>query len=216
MLKSETSAKSFRRPKQARSAEKFEKLLDATHELVVEKSGASFNLGDVAKKAGVPTSTAYHFFSNIDAAFAALVGRYDDAFGRLLQETVDTGPYDSWQDLIGVFLDRSRHYVNENPQLMALFIGPGRTIELQQVSELGDVSIADGILRTLRHYWRIPQSPPPREIVHVAMQIVSGCWELSIHMSRRVDERIASESERAVIAYLRSYWPEQLEPIKTK
>ena len=203
----------FRKPKQARGQEKFEKLLDATHELVLERGGGSFNLGDVAKKAGVATSTAYHFFSNIDAAFAALVGRYDRVFANLLEERLANGNYSNWRDFLNRFFEESRLYVNSHPKVMSLLIGPGRTMELRQVRALGHANIVRALEEALGRYWILPGTPPASELLHLAMQMLSGCWELSIHINGRIDRKISAEAERAVYSYLRSYWAEDLEPL---
>ena len=85
----------YRRPSQARGEAKFERLLDAAHSLIEEQGVEEFSLADVAKRAGVATGSAYHFFPNLEAIFIALVERYDLAFAEIVGEPIEASAVDS-------------------------------------------------------------------------------------------------------------------------
>ena len=90
---------SFRRPRQARGIAKFDKILDAAHNLIEQKGLDNFGLYDVAEAAGVATGSVYHFFPSLQSIFVALVERYDNEFAEIIAQPVDDEAIESWEDL---------------------------------------------------------------------------------------------------------------------
>lgn len=201
----------YRRPSQARGEAKFERLLDAAHTLIEENGVEDFSLSDVAKRAGVATGSAYHFFPNLEAVFIALVERYDEAFANLVSEPIAASEVDSWQDIVGLHFEKARHFINNNPPALSLIIGPGRSWQSKQVDTIGDSNIAKAMAKTIEDFFDLPSVPPPAELLHLGIRILEGLWELSVQQHGRVTEEFSRETTRAVIAYLRLYWPAYLE-----
>ena len=53
-----------RRPAQARSRERFERIVQAARAVLVDVGFESFTFDEVAHRAGVPIGTLYQFFAN--------------------------------------------------------------------------------------------------------------------------------------------------------
>ena len=66
----------WREPKQARSEQRFEAILTAAKEIIVEKGLEGLQMRELSKQANVPIGTLYHFFDNRDAILAYLASRY--------------------------------------------------------------------------------------------------------------------------------------------
>ena len=105
--------KPYRRPSQTRGEAKFEKLLDAAHTLIEEKGVEEFSLADVARKAGVATGSAYHFFPNVEAIFIALVERYDREFVKIVSKPIEVTGVETWQDVLETHFEGARKFINE-------------------------------------------------------------------------------------------------------
>ena len=201
----------YRRPSQARGEAKFEKLLDAAHSLIEEQGVDEFSLADVAKRAGVATGSAYHFFPNLEAIFIALVERYDIAFARIVTEPIDASDVDSWQDILELHFEKARQFINANPPALILIIGPGRSWQSKQVDTIGDSNIAVAMVASIEQFFVIPSHPPPAQLLHLGIRMLEGLWELSVQQHGLVTEEFSRETTRAVAAYLRLYWPAYLE-----
>ena len=52
--------------------------------------------------------------------------------------------------------------------------------------------------------------PVPEVILHHAIRMLEGFWELSFQQHGYITEDMSRETNRAMIAYLRLYWPEYL------
>jgi AcrR family transcriptional regulator len=201
----------YRRPSQARGQEKFDKILDAAHSLIEEQGVDELSLADVAKKAGVATGSAYHFFPSLEAIFIALVERYDIIFTEIVSQPIDSASADSWQDMLGLHFDNARDFINSNPPALILLIGPGRSWQSKQVDTISDSNIANAIVVNFERTFVLPDYPPPVQLVHLGIRILEGLWELSVQQHGHVTEEYCRETTRAVIAYMRLYWPLYLE-----
>jgi AcrR family transcriptional regulator len=210
-FESETIDGPYRRPSQARGEAKFERLLDAAHALIDERGVDHFSLTDVAAQAGVASSSAYHFFPNLEALFVALVERYDQAFAKIVGEGIDPAAVTSWQDILEIQFENARRYINANPPALILIIGPGRTWQTKQADTISDSNIANSMVETFEQYFVLPENPPPTQLVHLGIRILEGIWELSVQQHGHVTDEFSRETTRAVVAYMRLYWPEFLD-----
>ena len=197
----------YRRPSQARGQEKFDRILDAAHSLIEENGVEAFSLADVAKKAGVATGSAYHFFPSLEAIFIALVERYDKIFTDIVSEPIDPASVDTWQDMLKLHFENARDFINANPPALILIIGPGRSWQSKQVDTVGDSNIANAMVENFERIFVLPDHPPPAQLVHLGIRILEGLWELSMQQHGHVTKEYSLETTRAVTAYMRLYWP---------
>ena len=210
-LSADPSDAPYRKPSQARGTEKFEKILDAAHEMIQELGHDGFSLGDVAMRAGIAKGSAYHFFPNLNAVFIALVERYDRIFIGIVSEPVRASNVRTWEDIIDIHFERARAYINANPAALCLLIGPGRTWESRLADAVGDTNISKHMIETISRFFVVPATPPPEQLMHLGIQILNGFWELSVQTHGRVTDQFSRETTRAICAYVGNYWPRHLE-----
>ena len=204
-----TSEPLYRKPTQARGIAKFEQILDAAHKLIDEQPGREISLYDVADAAGVATGSVYHFFPNIEAVFVALVERFDKIFADIIRDTEPAADA-SWREILVQHTERSREYINAHPPALLLIIGPLRTWKSRQVDTIGDAAIARAMAENYGKTLVLPVEPVPEVILHHAIRMLEGFWELSFQQHGYITEDMSRETNRAMIAYLRLYWPEYL------
>lgn len=207
----------FRRPTQARGIAKFEKILDAADELIIDGNAEELSLYDIAEKAGVAVGSVYHFFPSKHAVLIALVERYDNRFAEIVNEPlVGEGQNPrTWQDILWLQVERSREYLNNTPAALNLILGPGQTWATRQADVQGDDEIAQSMASAIEDYFQLPQSPAPKTILFNAIRILEGLWGLSFQRHGTVTDEMAEETFKAITAYLRLYWPEYLPAITT-
>lgn len=76
-----------------RSAESVERILQATQELATELGYEGTTIAKVSKRSGLPTGSIYWHFGDKDKLFAALIGRYVDAWFDRYDWTVREGEH---------------------------------------------------------------------------------------------------------------------------
>lgn len=198
----------FRRPRQVRGKEKFNKILDAADALLA-KSGAADDLSlyDIAEQAGVAVGSVYHFFPSNQAVLVALIERYDNHFGELVDEPIDQNQFDSWQDLLWLQTERSRQYLNATPGALIMILGSGQTWATRLADAAGDSAIAQSMVETLARFFQLPEKPDPTEIIFNAIRLLEALWATSYIKHGSVTDEYAAETHKAMSAYLGLYWP---------
>ncbi len=91
-----------------------------------------------------------------------------------------------------------------------LILGPLRTWQSLQVGTTGDAAIAMAMVENYQKFFVLPDLTPANVILHHAIRILEGFWELSLQQHDHVTVEMSIETNRAMIAYLRLYWPDQL------
>ncbi len=82
--------KQIREPKQTRSIQKKEKILDAALKLFCEKGYNKTTTNEIAKTAGVNIASLYSYFEDRDTIFYEILDRYHKQFAKLYDESINT------------------------------------------------------------------------------------------------------------------------------
>jgi AcrR family transcriptional regulator len=205
----------FRRPRQARGREKFEKILDAADTLIADSGTADgLSLYDIAEKAGVAVGSVYHFFPSSHAVLVALIERYDRKFEELVDEPMVEEAISDWRDVLWLQTERSRRYINATPGALIMILGSGQTWATRIADAKGDAAIAASMVTAIEHFFRLPASPDPQQIVFNAIRMLESLWATSYLQYDSVTDDYAAETHKAICAYLALYWPPYLERIE--
>ncbi len=88
-----TESNSRRVPKQARSQERYEVILDRAAKLFLEKGFSATTTNEIARQADVSIGSLYQYFGNKSAIVEALTERYVEALKEVTSDlvTMDTG-----------------------------------------------------------------------------------------------------------------------------
>lgn len=81
--------KQIRRPKQARSINKKEKILEAAMELYYEKGYYKTTTNEIAQRAGVSIGTLYSYFKDKDTVFFEVLEKYHKNFAEAKNELIN-------------------------------------------------------------------------------------------------------------------------------
>lgn len=207
----ESDVLSFRRPRQARGIEKFNKILDAADELIIENGVEEVSLYDVADRANVAVGSVYHFFPSMQSALVALIERYDNNFAELVSQPVDPSEIESWRDVLRYQTERSREYINATPAAMILILGPGQNWGTRLADTAGDSTIASSMIESMNDFYVVPNNPNPNDTMLNCIKILESLWTLSYMKHGIVTDEYAEETRKAMVAYLSLYWPAHME-----
>ncbi len=209
----DNEAYKFRRPRQARGQEKFDKILDAADTLIAETGTADdLSLYDIASKAGVAVGSVYHLFPSNHAVLVALTERYDQHFEKLVEQPIDAGGIENWRDVIWLQTERSRQYINSTPGALTMILGSGQTWATRVADAEGDTAIAAAMVSTIERFFTLPSTPAAQQIIFNAIRILESLWTTSYLLHGNVSDDYATETHKAMCAYLALYWPPYLEP----
>jgi AcrR family transcriptional regulator len=116
------SLKLRHRPVQQRGQVRFDEILRAARELLVEKGIEGFLVEDVADRAGIPVGSVYQFFPNKLAIVAELAELDTVALINLLTETPVAVALDDWKEVIDSIVDHAVRKWVEEPSRSAVWL----------------------------------------------------------------------------------------------
>ncbi|APT92029.1 TetR family transcriptional regulator [Corynebacterium phocae] len=110
-----------RRPAQARSRARFDRILSAAREVLVETGFESFTFDEVSRRAEVPIGTLYQFFANKYVLICEL-DRQDTAENLAeLSRFSDRVPALQWPDFLNEFIDHLASMWQKDPSRRAVW-----------------------------------------------------------------------------------------------
>ncbi|WIM67240.1 TetR/AcrR family transcriptional regulator [Corynebacterium breve] len=110
-----------RRPAQARSRERFDRILVAARSVLVDVGFESFTFDEVAKRSEVPIGTLYQFFANKYVLICEL-DRVDTAEAVAeLRRFSEQVPALQWPDILDEFIDHLARMWHEDPSRRAVW-----------------------------------------------------------------------------------------------
>ncbi|RSZ63201.1 TetR/AcrR family transcriptional regulator [Corynebacterium hylobatis] len=194
-----------RRPAQARSRERFDRILAAARSVLVDVGFESFTFDEVARRAGVPIGTLYQFFANKYVLICEL-DRVDTAETVAeLQKFSGRVPTPQWPDILDEFIDHLARLWREDPSRRAVWHAVQSTPATRATAAATEKQMLDIISAVVA-----PLSPDsgPGERLQLAgllIHTVSSLLNYAIRDLERDDETfesIVTEIKRMLVAYL--------------
>ncbi len=180
-------------------------LLDAAYDLLCEKDIEDVSFRDIAKRAGVPEGSAYHFFANRFDVFSALGKVLSEQFADAHARPVAPSRRQTWQQLAGHLVDVGAKVYAENPPARQLLIGGKTPPEVKQADRINDRAVGDAMHRSFSRYFDIPDTDEMRAAFYYFIEITDLMFTLSIIESGEITETMLAEAKRAGVAYLETY-----------
>lgn len=201
------SSAAKRPPMRKRGLERHGLLLDATADLLADRSEEDISLAQIAERAGVPLASVYHFFPNRNAAFVALAQRYHAELGASTRTPISPPPL-TWQDYVQRRQHQGAAYLNANPAALRLFMGAAVSVEVRNTDLNGNAELAKLRTAYLKATFDMPNIPDLEQKIAASIALVDGIWALSYSQHREITDSYLAESIRAAVSYLRCYLPE--------
>lgn len=191
-----------RLPVQKRSAERFERLLDACAELLDEVGYAGLTTKEVARRAKVPIGTLYQFFSDREGLIGALAARNLESFlgrvaDRLEQETPEGIP-----GIVDVTVDE---FVTMRRTITGFGVVDFGAVGQDYILEptLDNNTAVAGRLRSLTASLIGVQDDADFEIaVRVALECADSVLQLAFRIDPLGDAQLIAECKRVLNSYL--------------
>ena len=202
---SNTAVRTRRKPRQARSLERVNRILDVAEEMFIEKGYAATTTKVIASQAKVPIGSLYQFFPDKAAILQALAERYSDLLEQYFQsfDTLEMAQL-PLADYVDRFTDGIEQFFSEHPGFYAVFI------ELQAIiPEVDDAFDAKLIQRAAK---LLPKRNPSlnvedyEAIAYVLIKAMGNLMWLSLGQTPDFRKRLVKETKRLTFNYLQSYF----------
>lgn len=207
-----------RKPRQARSQERVNRILDVAEELFASQGYAATTTNAIAAQAQVPIGSLYQFFPDKTAILKALALRYAD---MLHQEFVLIDEAEAVTlplvDYVNQLIDTTDRFFTDNPSYYAIFMEVQGTIrELDEIDEATDAKLIQDLASSLAHRDARLEPADYEAIAFVLVKAIGTLLWLALGQEKPFRQRLVVETKRLALQYLQSYFSSELISAKTR
>jgi AcrR family transcriptional regulator len=191
-----------RTPLQVRGQVTFERILDATAQLLDEAGADAVTTNLIARAAGVNVATLYQYFPNKQAVLLALFHRQSDQRVETVRRCiVGMGRSTEWTRMLDAAIDALAELHRSTPGGVALRQAMRSSHELLAHELQDSVNTAQPIANELQSASRTPANDA-RLVAVCAVEILTSLLDRCALESRNWDDRVVDQLKRMLRAYL--------------
>lgn len=193
-----------KQPQQQRARDRFEKVLTAAEDLLIEKGMSGFSIPELATRLDMTRASIYKFFPTPYAVLNELTQRQLEKLEKAL---VDTGPKITkapWSQSIDLLITAGANFYNSNPVASILILGGSTTDESYRALEM-TIDRLGKFGRSLLEARGVELPEPPPDVAVMAAEIVTTTYRLSYYLHGEITEPYRAEAAYAMEAYLSRY-----------
>jgi AcrR family transcriptional regulator len=205
-----------RRPRQARSQERVERILDTAEEVFAEIGYEASSTNLIAQRAGTSIGSLYEFFPNKEALAQSLAERYVTNIGKLYETLVVDLPGAEGPEIVDHIVGGLDHFYRDHPGAVPLLNGRFTSSELAAAGELLQTALTARIESIITG--RRPDLPPKhcRMMAQVIAEQARSLLAFADQVPLSQRSAVVRELEKAIIGYLRETAPDlPVEPSAT-
>jgi AcrR family transcriptional regulator len=181
-------------------------LVEASRKLLRAREIDEISLTDIAEEAGIPKSSAYHFFSQVLEVFEAAAGDIEGELQAWLEQLSTEGCTD-WRQVVTRFTGRGAAFFNGNRDAMQLLIGPKSPAAIKLKDRQNDFAIGAQLKDKIAAHFQLPELADTPEIFFRGIEIADLFFGLSVIRHGHITDDFDREAGRATCAYLSLYLP---------
>jgi AcrR family transcriptional regulator len=187
---------------QRRGVERRERLLRAASALIARRPLSAVTYVAVCARAGVPPSSAHHFYADLDAIFCALLEAHRAQMDAALMRPFKPRDTRSWQAIVECLVDRAARYHRAHPVGAKLAIGGETPPQIKRIDRDADHARAGFALRLAEELFVVPRFADKARVAYVATELVDTVFTASMLESGRLMPAYVRLAKQAAIGFL--------------
>lgn len=196
-----------RQPRQARSQERVNRILDVAEELFASQGYATTTTNAIAAQAQVPIGSLYQFFPDKTAILQALALRYGEMLHQELARIDEAAGALPLTDYVNQLIDTTDRFLTSHPSYYAIFMEVQGTIrELEEIDAASDAQLIEELAISLSKRDARLASADCGAIAFVLVKAIGTLLWLSLAQAPLYRQRLVVETKRMTLAYLQSYF----------
>ncbi|WP_413279151.1 TetR/AcrR family transcriptional regulator [Floridanema evergladense] len=200
-----------RQPRQARSQERVNQILDVAEEMFITQGYNATTTNAIASHAKVPIGSLYQFFPDKAAILQALAVRYTEELHQCLTNLDLSGDETGTLPLV-TFVDRiidtTAQFFTARPGYHAIFMEVQGTMpELDLIEDAADARLIQDLATSLKQYSLELDSEGYEVIAFVVVKAIGNFLWLSLSQEENFRQRLVAETKKLTLSYLQNYLP---------
>jgi AcrR family transcriptional regulator len=198
-----------RQPRQARSQERVNQILDVAEQMFITDGYSATTTNAIATRAKVPIGSLYQFFPDKDAILQALAMRYMESLHQRFTalHTIEVARL-SLSDYVDRVIEATEQFFNDYPGYYAIFMKVQGTIpELDEIEKAADNYLIQDWGIILSQYYPGLEPDDYEAIAFTLEKAIGTLLWLSLSQEKVFRQRLVAETKRLMLSYLQSYFP---------
>jgi len=197
-----------RKPRQARSQERVNRILDVAEEMFIAEGYNVTTTNAIAVRANVPIGSLYQFFPDKAAILQALAVRYGALLHQQLAafDTVELAklPLSAY---VNRLIDMTDQFFTEHPGYHAIFMEVQGTMpKLEEIEDAADAQLIHDLATSLAQREAGLEPANYEAIAFVLVKAIETLLWLSLSQEKSFRHRLVAETKRFTLSYLQSYF----------
>lgn len=198
-----------RQPRQARSQERVNQILDVAEQLFITKGYNATTTNAIASRAKISIGSLYQFFPDKAAILQALARRYTALLRQRFAE-LNSGEITQLcvKTYVEQIIDVIDQFFTDYPGYHAIFIQVQGTMpELDEIETAADAQLIEEFAKSLSQYNSELEPADYETISFVLVKAIGTLLWLSLSQDEHFRQRLVAETKRFTLNYLQSYFP---------
>ncbi len=193
-----------RKPRQQRSRERVNAILEASKELIVEKGSAGLQIQEIAIRAGVTAGSMYQYFPNKAAIIHALAEHYIEFIHDLVSRSIKKTPSNLKEcvETLNTLLDSFYLLYREDPVLREIWVSTAVDKSMQDMDLEDSRSNAELIFPLICELFPEEQWPRLKQFLFLAMHMCGSVVRLALRVEREEGKRLIEMTKSMLSAGL--------------
>jgi AcrR family transcriptional regulator len=190
---------------QRRGDQRRVRLLRAATELIGRRGLSGVTYAAVCARAGVPPSSAHHFYPDLEAIFRALLESHRLAMDAALMRPLKARDTRSWQAIVECMVDRAARHHAKHPVGAKLAIGGQTPPQIKLIDRDADRVRAGFALRVLEELFIVPRFADKERVAYLAAELIDAAFTASMLEHGRLTATYVKLAKLAAIGFLAHY-----------
>lgn len=206
---SSNSSRMRRKPRQTRSQERVNRILDVAEEMFIAEGYNATTTNAIAARAKVQIGSLYQFFPGKAAILQALAMRYTELLHQRLAE-LDTDEMAklTLPTYVDRIIDTTEQFFTDYPGYHAIFMEVQGTMpELEAIEDAADAQLVQDLAASLSQHYSDLDPADYEAIAFVLVKAIGTLLWLSLSQKPIFRQRLVAETKRLTLNYLQSYFP---------
>jgi AcrR family transcriptional regulator len=190
---------------QRRGDQRREGLLRAARELIERRPLSGVTYAAVCARAGVPPSSAHHFYPDLEAIFRALLEVHRTSMDAALMRRLKSTETRSWQAIVECLVNRAARYHRAHPVGAKLAIGGETPPQIKRMDRDADRARAGFAMRVAEDIFVVPRFTDKERVAYIAAELVDTVFTNSMLEHGRLTPTYVKLAKLAAIGFLSHY-----------
>ncbi|MDJ0994890.1 MAG: TetR/AcrR family transcriptional regulator [Dinoroseobacter sp.] len=184
-----------------------EALVAAGLRLLKDNDLPSISLHNIAAEAGIPPSSAYHFFASADAVFAEIARRFGEQLIGAALAPYEEAELVSWETLFRTAAMRGVALYERNPGYCRVILGATTKPDIKSADRENDFELGRQFYALMGRHFILPAVECPEQRMFHAIAIFDLFLCLSYQREGFLKAELVEDGLSASTSYLRQFIP---------